>query len=89
MAVLLHGLVNASSPMWKAVPEYGAMATLDAAATVHINLLDTIVLWVAAAAIVVVYGALDLSRRPRQIAGRGEKRSSRRRADRSEGGRPT
>jgi hypothetical protein len=51
------------------VPEYGAMTTLDATTTVHINLMVIIVLWSAAAVVVVVYGPLDLSRRPRQVAG--------------------
>lgn len=48
MAVLLHPSMNASSPLWKAVPEYGAMTTLDAATTVQINLMVTTVLWNAA-----------------------------------------
>ncbi len=71
MAVLLHASMNASSSLWKAVPEYGAMATLDAAATVHINLMVTVVLWLAAAMVVVAYGPLNLARRPRQAAGEG------------------
>ena len=69
MAGSLHASMNASSPLWKAVPEYGAMATLDAATTVQTNLIVTTVLWSAAAVVVVVYGPLDLSRRPRQVAG--------------------
>jgi membrane protease YdiL (CAAX protease family) len=72
MVVLLHAFVNASSPMWRAVPEYGAMATLDAAATAHVTLMVTIVLWAAASAIAVIYGPLDLSRRPRHVVGPGE-----------------
>jgi hypothetical protein len=65
---LLHALVNASSPMWRAVPEYGRMATVDAATTVRVNLMITIVLWGAAIAVVFLTGPRDLSLRPRQVS---------------------
>jgi hypothetical protein len=39
----------------------------EVAQTVHINVVMTIVLWVAAAVVVLVYGPRDLSCRPRQV----------------------
>jgi membrane protease YdiL (CAAX protease family) len=68
LVMLLHALVNASSPMWRAVPEYGRMATVDAATTVRVNLMITIVLWGAAIAVVFLTGPRDLSLRPRQVS---------------------
>jgi hypothetical protein len=44
-----------------------AFASESAAATVHVNLMLTIVLSVAAVVVVVVYGARNLSRKPRQM----------------------
>jgi hypothetical protein len=38
-----------------------------AAATVRINLMGAIVLWVASAAVVLLYGQRNLSRRPREV----------------------
>jgi uncharacterized protein len=72
MAMLVHAVMNASSQMWKVLPEYAggpdAMSAADAAAaTVHANLMLTIVLWVAAVAVVLVYGVRNLSRKPRQV----------------------
>lgn len=69
IVMLVHAVMNASPQLWKALPEYsgGPPGPAEAAAaTVHVNLMVTIVLWAAAAAVVVVYGARDLSRRPRQ-----------------------
>jgi uncharacterized protein len=68
LAVLLHAVMNASSSLWKAVPEYGRMATLDATTTIHDNLMIAIVLWIAAVVVVLVMGPLDLSHRPRQVS---------------------
>ena len=39
-----------------------------AAQTVHINLMMTIELWVAAVVVVLVYGPRNLSRSPRQVS---------------------
>jgi hypothetical protein len=44
------------------------MATVDAATTVHVNLMITIVLWAAAIVVVLLTGPRDLSRRPRQVS---------------------
>jgi hypothetical protein len=38
-----------------------------AAATVRLNLMVAILLWVAAAAVVLIYGPRNLSRRPREV----------------------
>lgn len=74
MAMLVHAVMNASTQVWKVLPEYsggpGSMSAAEAAAAnVHVNLMVTIVLWAAAAIVVLVYGARDLSRRPRQVPG--------------------
>ena len=69
MAMLVHAVMNASGEMWKAIPEYSTRPTsaIEAATeTGHVYLMLTVVVWVAAAAVVLVYGPLDLSRRPRQ-----------------------
>jgi membrane protease YdiL (CAAX protease family) len=71
MAMLVHAVFNASSRLWRAIPEYSVeppSAAEAAAQTVHINLMGAIVLWVAAVVVVLVYGPRDLSRRPRQTA---------------------
>ena len=39
-----------------------------AAATVRLNLMGAIVLWVASAAVVLLYGQRNLSRRPREVS---------------------
>jgi uncharacterized protein len=70
MAILLHAVLNASTRLWNTLPEYSVeppSAAEAAAQTVHINLMMTIVLWVAAVVVVLVYGPRDLSRRPRQV----------------------
>ena len=72
MAMLVHAVMNASTQLWKVLPEYsggpGSMSAADAAvATVHANLMLTVVLWVAAVSVVLVYGARNLSRKPRQV----------------------
>jgi len=72
MAMLIHAVMNASAQLWKVLPEYSggpdAMSAAEAAAaTVHANLMLTAVLWVAAFAVVLVYGVRNLSRKPRQV----------------------
>ena len=71
MAMLVHAVMNTSTQVWKVLPEYSggpdAMSAAEAAAVnVHVNLMLTVVLWVAAVAVVLVYGARNLSRKPRQ-----------------------
>ena len=70
IAILMHAVLNASSRLWSAMPEYSVeppTAAEAAAQTVHINLMATIVVWVAAVVVVLVYGPRNLSRRPRQV----------------------
>ena len=69
MAIFFHAVLNASGELWKTIPEYSvkpASAAEAVAVNVHINLMPAIVLWVAAVVVVFVYGATNLSRRPRQ-----------------------
>lgn len=71
MAMLLHAVFNAGGQLWKTIPEYSVEppnAAEAAAQTVHVNLMVTIVLWVAAFVVVLVYGARNLSRKPRQVS---------------------
>lgn len=70
LAILLHSMINASGQLWKVMPEYAvepASATKATAATTHMNIMFAIVIGVAAVAVLLVYGATDLSRRPRQV----------------------
>jgi uncharacterized protein len=70
MAILMHAVLNASSRLWSAMPEYSVeppTAAEAAAQTVHINVMGTIVVGVAAVVVVLVYGPRNLSRRPRQV----------------------
>ncbi len=70
MAILLHAVLNASGRLWSTLPEYSVeppSAAEAAAQTVHINIVMTIVLWVAAVMVVLIYGPRNLSRRPRQV----------------------
>jgi hypothetical protein len=51
MAILLHAVLNAAGRLWNTLPEYSVeppTAAEAAAQTVHINIMMTIVLWVAA-----------------------------------------
>jgi membrane protease YdiL (CAAX protease family) len=69
MAIFFHAVLNASGELWKTIPEYSvkpASAAEAVAVNVHINLMPAIVLWIAAVVVVLVYGATNLSRRPRQ-----------------------
>ena len=76
MAILMHAVLNASGQLWKVMPEYSvepASAAEAAAQTVHINIMSAVVVGVASVAVVLVYGARNLSRRPRQkLAGPGD-----------------
>jgi uncharacterized protein len=70
IAILMHAVLNASSRLWGAMPEYSVeppTAAEAAAQTVHINLMGTIVVGAAAVVVVLVYGPRDLSRHPRQV----------------------
>lgn len=69
MAVLLHAVLNASGRLWSALPEYSVEppTAAEAAQTVHINVVPTVVLWLAAVVVVLVCGPRDLSRRSRQV----------------------
>jgi uncharacterized protein len=70
MAMFFHAVLNSSGEPWKTIPEYSVklLATAEAfAQNVHFNLMATIVLWVAAAAVVLIYGSRNLSRKPRQV----------------------
>ena len=63
MVMILHAVMNASTgPLWRAIPE-GATAVSNT----NVYLLQAAPLWVAAIAVVLVYGASNLSRRPRQV----------------------
>jgi membrane protease YdiL (CAAX protease family) len=70
IAILMHAVLNASSRLWSAMPEYSVeppTAAEAAAQTVHINVMFAIVVGVAALVVVLVYGPRNLSRRPRQV----------------------
>jgi membrane protease YdiL (CAAX protease family) len=69
MAMFFHAVMNASGGLWKTISEYSvepASLAEAVAVNVHTNLMPAIVLWVAAVVVVLVYGATNLSRRPRQ-----------------------
>jgi len=70
MAVIFHAVMNASTEVWKAIPQYSVRPANVAEAvadTVHINLMSAIVMWIAAVVVVLVYGSHNLSRRPRHV----------------------
>jgi uncharacterized protein len=67
MVMILHAVLNASSPLWRAIPEYGAMESTTTAVITHIYLVQVAVLWVGAVIVVLVYGVSNLSRKPRQV----------------------
>jgi uncharacterized protein len=67
MAILLHAVLNASGRLWNTIPEYSVeppSAAEAAAQTVHINIVMTIVMWISAVVVVLIYGPRNLSRRP-------------------------
>jgi membrane protease YdiL (CAAX protease family) len=70
MAMFFHAVMNASGGLWKTIPEYSVEPASLAAAVavnVHTNFMPAIVLWIAAIVVVLVYGARNLSRKPRQV----------------------
>ncbi|HYP21118.1 MAG TPA: type II CAAX endopeptidase family protein [Chloroflexia bacterium] len=70
MAMLFHAVINVADELWKVLPENSvapAHAAEAAAANAHYYIMLTIVLGVAAIVLVLVYGATNLSRRPRQV----------------------
>jgi membrane protease YdiL (CAAX protease family) len=70
MAMLFHAVINSADELWKVLPEYSVRpptATEAAAESAHFYLMLTIVLGVAATALVLVYGPRNLSRRPKQV----------------------
>jgi membrane protease YdiL (CAAX protease family) len=72
IAMILHGTINASSELLKAVPDYAvrpASVAEAAALTGRIYLLLTVAMAVAATVVVLVHGPRNLSRRPRQVLG--------------------
>jgi membrane protease YdiL (CAAX protease family) len=67
MAMILHAVLNASGPLWRAIPEFGAMESTTTAVITYVYLTQAAVLWVGAIVLVLVYGASNLSREPRQV----------------------
>ena len=66
--MILHAVLNASgTPLWRAIPEYSTMESTTTAVITYNYLLQAAVLWVAAVAVVLTYGARNLSRGPRQV----------------------
>jgi hypothetical protein len=63
MVMILHAVMNASTgPLWRTIP--------DGAATIsntNVWLIQAALLWVGAIVVVLVYGASNLSRKPRQV----------------------
>ena len=62
MVMILHAVTNASTGLWRAIPE--ASTTVS---NTNVYLFQSAVLWVAAVAVVLVYGAPNLSRHPKQV----------------------
>jgi membrane protease YdiL (CAAX protease family) len=63
MIMILHAVMNASTgPLWRAIPE-GATAVSNT----NVSLIQAALLWVAAIAVVLIYGPRNLSRKPRQM----------------------
>ncbi len=70
MVMLFHAILNTADELWKVLPENSvepSTAAEAAAANAHVYLMLTIVWGVAAVVVVLVYGATNLSRRPRQV----------------------
>ncbi len=69
MAMFFHAVINTADELWKVLPEYSVKpptAAEAAAANAHYYLMLTIVAGVAAIVLVLVYGATNLSRHPKQ-----------------------
>jgi hypothetical protein len=68
IVMILHAVLNASgTPMWRVIPEYGAMQSPTVALVTYNYLLQAAVLWAGVAAVALVYGGRNLSRRPRVV----------------------
>ena len=68
MIMILHAMLNASSGLlWRAIPEYSTLESTSTALITYVYLLQAAALWFAAVAVVLVYGASNLSRKPRQV----------------------
>jgi membrane protease YdiL (CAAX protease family) len=63
MAMILHAVTNASSgPLWRATAEYSTTVS-----STNVYLIQAALLWIGAIVLVLVYGATDLSRKPKQV----------------------
>ena len=63
MIMILHAVMNASTgPLWRTIPD-GA-ATIS---TTNVYLIQAALLWVGAIVVVLLYGASNLSRKPKQV----------------------
>ena len=74
LAILMHAVFNASSELWKTIPDYSVEPASVAEAfarNVHVHLMMTLVLWAAAMIVVLACGPRNLSRRPRQVLRQG------------------
>jgi len=71
MVMILHAVTNASSgPLWRATTEYSTTVS-----STNVYLIQAALLWVGAIVLLLVYGATNLSRKPKQVlvaATRGE-----------------
>jgi membrane protease YdiL (CAAX protease family) len=70
MAIFFHAVLNASSGLWKTIPEYSVEPASLAEAlsrNTHVFIMGAIVLWIVALVVILVYGAPNLSRNPRQL----------------------
>ena len=68
IVMILHAVMNASStPLWRSIPEYSTMESTTTAFITYNYLLQAAVLWVGAIVVVLVYGASNLSRKPKQV----------------------
>jgi uncharacterized protein len=63
MIMILHAVTNASTgQVWRAIPEAST-----ALSNTSVYLLQAALLWVGAIILVLVYGATNLARKPRQV----------------------
>jgi hypothetical protein len=70
MAMFFHAIINTADELLKVLPEYSVKpsnAAEAAAATSHFYFIMSVVLWVAAIVLVLVYGSRNLSRHPKQV----------------------
>ena len=62
MIMILHAVMNASTGLWRTIPD-GATTV----SSTNIWLIQAGLLWVGAIVVVLVYGASNLSRKPKQL----------------------